>query len=231
MSLPWEHDDAVRSQTIRTRIVKVDDENSQQRVDLKARKNEKPKKIWRPIPFGFTSNPPEDTDGVLIQMGGRSDRSLYMDGGHEKYRPKKTPSGAAALFNEWGDIIRVFKDNADFVHQKKVNIRIGKGYDAGNSEAPEGETDDKSDEDTVTQSIVLEAGEKIEIEFEGSKVTVDSDGKVTCLAASRFAGGIEGMWVNVSGGRVNLGVPTPDSAAVPAVQTTAGPSSKVFAVV
>ena len=173
----WEHDDAVRSQTIRTRIVKVDDEKSQQRVDLKARKNEKPKKIWRPIPFGFTSVPPVDTDGVMIQMGGRSDRSLYMDGGHEKYRPKKTPDGCSALFNEFGDIIRVFKDNADVVHQSKVNIRVGKGYDAGNSEAPSGDTDDKSDEDTETISIVLD-GDTITITKDDSSVKLES-GKIT----------------------------------------------------
>jgi phage gp45-like len=177
MSNEWEHNDAVRSQTIRTRIVKVDDDNSQQRVDLKARKNEKPKKIWRPQDFGYTSNPPEDTDGVIVQMGGRSDRSLYMDGGHEKYRPKKTPEGCTALFNMHGDIIRVFKDSSDVVHQTKVNIRVGKGYDAGNSGTPDGDTDDKSSEDSETISIVLD-GDTITITKDDSSVKLES-GKIT----------------------------------------------------
>lgn len=229
MAVVWEHDDAVRAQTVRTRIVKVDDEKSQQRVDLKARKNEKPKKIWRPQDFGYSSVPPEDTDGVILQMGGRADRSLYFDGGHEKYRPKKTPEGCAVLFNMYGDIIRQFKDSQDHVHQKKINIRIGKGYDAGNSAAPEGDTDDKSSEDTKTISMVLEDGESIQLEYDGVKVTLFADGWVECEGTSGFAGGVGGMWINSDGNRINLGVATARGTATPAVQTTAGPSSKVFA--
>lgn len=229
-----EHDDAIRSTTRRARVVEVDDKGSQQRVDIRGLKNEKPKKIWRPQDFGFSSVPPKDSDGIMEQMGGRSDRSIYKDGGHEKYRPKRTPEGCAVLFNMHGDIIRVFKDNADVVHQKKVNIRIGKGYKAGEGGEGEGEggeegPDDESDQDTTTISIVLEDGESIKLEYDGSKVVIDAEGKITAEAADRFAGGVGGMWVNVQDGRVNLGVGDPDGIATPAVMTTDGPSSKVFA--
>jgi phage gp45-like len=230
MALPWEHDDAVRSQTIRTRIVKVDDEKSQQRVDLKARKNEKPKKIWRPMDFGFTSVPPEDTDGVLVQMGGRSDRSLYFDGGHEKYRPKKTPEGSAALFNMHGDIIRQFEKSQDHVHQKKINIRIGKGYDAGNSEAPEGETDDKSDEDEKTISIVMD-GDSIVISYEGAKVTWSEDelklekgSSTTVMTDSKITHTTQHCVVIAD--RVDLG----DEGGSPVGLCSGGCATKVFAV-
>lgn len=231
----YEHDDAIRVTTRRARIDKVDDGKSQQRVDIRGLKEEKPQKIWRPQDFGFSSNPPRDCDGLMIQMGSRSDRTLYLDGGHEKYRPKKTPEGGTVLFNHSGDIIRVFKKNLDVVHQKKINIRIGHGYKAGDSgegaEAGEGDQgiDDESDKDGRTISVVLEDGERIELEYDGSKVTIDAEGKITCLAASRFAGGVNGMWVNVFGGRVNLGVKSPDAMAVPQVVTTAGPSEVVFA--
>ncbi|UPT85185.1 hypothetical protein HAP41_0000033390 [Bradyrhizobium barranii subsp. apii] len=49
----YEHEDGIRSTTRRARVVKVDDKKSQQRIDLKGLKNEKPKKIWRPLDFGL----------------------------------------------------------------------------------------------------------------------------------------------------------------------------------
>lgn len=231
--MQFEHDDAVRSQTRRARIVKVDDKKSQQLVDLRGLKKEKPKEIWRPQDFGYTSVPPKDSDGVMIQMGGRSDRTLYMDGGHEKYRPKKTPDGCSALFNMHGDIIRVFKDNADVVHQKKVNIRIGKGYAAGQSGESSGDgPDDKSSEDTKTISLVLEDGQAITLTYEGSTVTINANGKIVAKAASQFSGGVNGgKWVVVRATRVDLGVSSPDGTAVPQVSTSAGFSSIVYAAV
>lgn len=171
----YEHEDGIRSTTRRARVVKVDDSRSQQRVDIKGLKNEKPKKIWRPQEFGSTSVPPKDCDGVMVQMGSRSDRTLYYDGGHEKYRPKNTPEGCKAIFNMHGDIIRVFKDNADVVHQKKINIRIGHGYAAGESgDSGEASTeiDDKSDQDTKTISVVMD-GDRVVITYEQAKVTLD----------------------------------------------------------
>jgi phage gp45-like len=175
--MQYEHDDAVRSTTRRARIVKVDDEKSQQRVDIKGLKNEKPKEIWRPMDFGFSSNPPKDSDGVMVQMGGRSDRTLYLDAGHEKYRPKKTPEGGTVLFNHSGDIIRVFKDNLDVVHAKKINLKIGKGYNAGESGSPSGETDDASKEGDDNISIVA-TKDAVTITFKDTSVKLEN-GKVT----------------------------------------------------
>lgn len=171
----------MRVTTRRARIVKVNDQGSQQLVDLKVLKNEKPQKVWRPQDFGFSSNPPQDCDGVVTQMGSRSDRTLYQDGGHEKYRPKKTPVGGAVLFNHTGDIIRVFKDNTDVVHQKVINIRIGHGYAAGqsgdgssgvgaDSGGGDDQPDDTSDQDTKTISVVLN-GDAITVAYQDAKVT------------------------------------------------------------
>jgi len=229
----YEHEDGIRSTTRRARVVKVDDSKSQQRVDLRGLTNEKPKKIWRTMDFGFTSVPPKDSDGIMGQMGSRSDRTTYRDGGHEKYRPKNTPAGCMAIFNQYGDIIRVFKDNADVVHQKKVNIRIGHGYAAGESgDSGDASTDidDTSDQDTKTISIVLEDGEAITLTYEGSTVTIRDDGHIVAQAANQFSGGVDGgRWVVVRSGRVDLGVTSPDGMATPQVEPTAGPSSIVFA--
>lgn len=233
--MQFEHEDGIRSSTRRARIKKVDDSRSQQRLEITGLKNEEAKKIWRTQDFGFSSHPPEKSDGIFEQLGSRSDRSTYRDAGHEKYRPKNTPEGGTVLFNHSGDIIRVFKDNLDAVHSKKINIRIGHGYDAGNS-GNEGEAstaiDDKQSDDTKTISIVAEDGVGITLTYQGSTVTIRDDGHIVAQAASQFSGGVDGgLWVVVRSSRVDLGVSSPDGVAVPAVTTTAGPSTKVFAVV
>lgn len=101
----FEHDDAVRSLLRRARVVKVDDSKSQQFVDLSGMASEKPKKIFRPQAHGFTSNPPVDSEGLLLALGGRSDRSVYLDGGHKDYRPKDTPQGGAILYDDKGNVV------------------------------------------------------------------------------------------------------------------------------
>lgn len=238
-----ELDDATRPTTRRSRIVEVDDKGTQQFVDIKGYKDEEPKRIWNTQPFGFTSNPPKDSDGIIDQMGSRSDRTFYRDAGHEKYRPKRTPEGGMAVFDMAGNIVRVFPEHTDVVNKEKINIRIGKGYKTGTEskdggyeegegggEGDKGE-DDESGEDEKTISIVLD-GDKVELTYEGSTVTIDNEGNVTAKAASRFAGGVDGgKWVVAKSGRVDLGVSSPDDEAPAKVMTEAGPSSIVWAVV
>jgi phage gp45-like len=170
-----EHDDGLRSSTRRARVQQVTDSGSQQLVNLTGLKNEAPQKIWRPQDFGFTSNPPQNSDGIIDQMGSRSDRTFYRDGGHQNFRPKNTPSGCSALFNQFGDIIRVFQNSADVVHQKQVNIRVGHGYNAGNSGdsgTPSTQVDDQSSKDTKTISLVATTS-NIVITFDKATVTLN----------------------------------------------------------
>ncbi len=229
--MQYEHDDAIRSATRRARIVKVDDSQSQQLVDISGLKNELPRKIWRPQDFGFSSNPPPDSDGILQQMGSRSDRTLYRDAGHEKYRPKNTPQGGTVLFNHTGDIIRVFADNLDVVHSKQLNIRIGKGYNAGKSQSPSGSTgpDDASQPGDTNISIVLTAND-VTISMGGSSIQMTAT-NIVVQAASDCAVGVNGRFVRIRPGRVDLGVASPTDQATPRVATDAGPSSIVYAVI
>lgn len=125
MSLNYELDDAVRTSIRRMRVVKVDDTGSQQRIDLKGLKNEEPKEIFRPQAHGFTSNPPKDSEGIAFALGGRSDRTVYFDGGHKEYRPKDTPSGGTVLYNHKGDIVSIVENDLRIVHAKKIEMKVG----------------------------------------------------------------------------------------------------------
>lgn len=163
--MQWDHDDGLRGANRRFRVVKVYDDGTQQLLDLSGMKKELPERVWRPMPHGFTSNPPKDSDGYMVAMGDRSDRMLYVDGGHKKYRPRNLPEGAMALYNHSGDIIRLFEDNADLVHAKKVTIKVGKGQDvSGNDGSKEPGADDHN-------ISIVATGEDIVITFDDVSVS------------------------------------------------------------
>jgi len=109
----WEHDDAIRSMIRRFQVLNVDDSGTQQILDLAGLYGEKPKRVLRVLPHGFTSNPPAGSDGLGLALGGRSDRLAYLDGGHEKHRPKNLPQGGAAIYDAYGKIIKVIEDETE----------------------------------------------------------------------------------------------------------------------
>jgi phage gp45-like len=145
----YEHDDAMRSNLRRFRVVKVYDDGTQQLLDLSGLKNEKPERVWRPQQHGFTSVPPEDSDGYMVGMGGRSDRMLYIDGGHKKYRPRNMKPGDVALYDDKGNIFKVVEAGAALAHNKSFSFKVGKGQDVSDND---GSKDPSSDD--VNISIV-----------------------------------------------------------------------------
>ena len=208
--MQWEHEDSLRSNIRRFRIVKVDDDGTQQRVNLKGMKTEQPEDVWRPMPHGFSSNPPKDSDGYMVGMGGRSDRMLYVDGGHKKYRPRKLPEGAVALYNHSGDVVRMVEQNLDMVHSKKINLQIGKGTDVSGN-------DGSKDADNSGQkniSVVL-TGESLVVTYGNAKSTY-TDNKIVH----------EAQTVVIKSDNVNLG----DEGGTPIGLCGGGCASKVKAI-
>lgn len=125
----WEHDDAVRTILRRARVLKVDDSGTQQKLNLAGLKNERPEKIVRVLDHGFTSNPPDDAEGILIQLGGRSDRSLFIGGEHKDKRQKNLKTGQAVLYDDKGNVIFAKGSDGLAVHAKegKVYVKPGDG--------------------------------------------------------------------------------------------------------
>jgi phage gp45-like len=118
--LSWEHDDAMRSKARRARIVKIDDSGTQQKADLRGLASDQPQKIVRILPHGFTSNPPLESEGVLLALGGRSDRLMFLGGEHKDHRQKNLKSGQAVLYDDKGNV--VFSKGGDGI---SVNARTG----------------------------------------------------------------------------------------------------------
>jgi phage gp45-like len=156
----------------RATVKKTDDSGSQQMLKkVTGLKSETFEDMYRPQPHGFSSHAPENSEGVFLALGGRSDRLLALGFEHKKYRPKDTPEGGTVLYNHTGDIVRIFKDNLDAVHAKTINIKIGKGQDVS------GETSAPAEDDGPTISIVLNQSD-VTVTFEDSSIKLES-GKIT----------------------------------------------------
>lgn len=106
--------DALRSMQRLARVVKVNDSGPQQIVDVHGAFGDKPRKIWRVQDFGYSSNPPAGSEGLLQALAGNSDRLIYRDGGHQEHRPKNLPAGGTALYDADGKLLKIVKEETTF---------------------------------------------------------------------------------------------------------------------
>ena len=110
-----EHAAAIRGALRRVAIVEVDDSGSQQRLRLSGLKSEEFRNVVRAHDFGFASNPPKGAEGLLLPQGGASNRAWAMGFEHKDYRQKDLPTGAVALYDHNGNVIKmVSKDGVSF---------------------------------------------------------------------------------------------------------------------
>src|SRR5262245_16551511 len=116
-----ERGDGIVGHLRRARVVKVDDSGTQQKVNLRGAASDRPEEVVRVLPHGFASNPPADAEGVLLSLGGRSDRLVFLGGEHKDKRIKDLPSGAAVLYDDKGNV--VFARSSDGI---AVRVKEGK---------------------------------------------------------------------------------------------------------
>lgn len=60
--------------------------------------------------FGFTSNPPSDTDVVVLPLGGKTSHGVIIATENGNYRIKSLPSGATAVYDRSGTKIVLNND-------------------------------------------------------------------------------------------------------------------------
>jgi len=122
--MSFEIDEALRGILRRARVTRVDDDGTQQLVDLSGLKNDKPRKVWHLQQYGVTGNPPADAEMLLLALGGGSDRPLALGGEHREHRPKGLPPGGVALYDAHGKVLKMIGDEVDLdAGGKPVRIR------------------------------------------------------------------------------------------------------------
>jgi phage gp45-like len=60
--------------------------------------------------FGFTSNLPKGTMGIVLPIGGKTAHGIIIATEHGSYRLKTLASGEAAIYNQWGDYVALKAD-------------------------------------------------------------------------------------------------------------------------
>lgn len=106
----------------RATLLDTDDSGSQQMMrKLRGLRSEFPEDVYRPQPHGLSSHAPAGSEGVLIALGGRSDRLLGIGFEHKDHRPRDLPRGATVLYDDKGNI--VYLKSADGV---AIEAKVGK---------------------------------------------------------------------------------------------------------
>jgi phage baseplate assembly protein V len=110
--------DGQRGMLRRATLVSVDDAGTQQMVGARGLKSEAFERVHRPQPHGFTSVPPSGSEGLLLSLGGRSDRALFLGGEQAGTRPAGLAAGATAIYDASGAIVSLVEKNIRVVAAK-----------------------------------------------------------------------------------------------------------------
>lgn len=118
---------AVRTMLRRAAVVSVNDQGSQQLLNVSGFVGDKPKNLVRIAEFGFASNPPDGGEGLIVCPGGRSDRAMFLGGELAKYRPKNQPVGGVTIYDAFNNAISFVQNNIRIVAAANVTITAPSG--------------------------------------------------------------------------------------------------------
>jgi phage baseplate assembly protein V len=120
-----ESDAAIKNMLRRATLVEVDDSGTQQKMRLKGVSGEELREVVRIQPYGFTSHPPAGSEGLLMNLGGRSDRAVVIGVEHPQSRPKGLGAGSQAIYDQHGNIVSLVQGKANFKHTTEIVLEAG----------------------------------------------------------------------------------------------------------
>ena len=109
-----ELDDSTSGQLIRVTVRQVDDSGKQQLASVYGFDGHPIDEAVRLQHFGASSNPPAGSEGHLLVPGGRYDRAVLLGLEHPDHKPLSLPSGAKAIYDASGNIIKLVGTEVDF---------------------------------------------------------------------------------------------------------------------
>ena len=191
----------------RVALKKVDDSGEQQLVDADGLASESFRQMVRVQPHGFSSNPPLDSEGMVLALGGRSDRAMVLGLEDPKTRQRDLPIGTSVLYDDQGSVVYVKGKDGIIVNAAKGDVSI---------------VSQKRDV-TITSGSDTDSGQQ-----PGNIVATSPKGQVRIKAAEDHVTIVPGTDHDPSK-RVYLGGTGSDGNVYAAVMTAAGPSINVYA--
>jgi phage baseplate assembly protein V len=117
--------DGLRTMLRRVRLVALDDAGTQQKGRVRGLKGEELDEVVRIQHFGLSSNPPADAEGVLLALGGRSDRGLLVGLEHKDFRPVGGEGGSTVLYDANGSRVALTAGVLTISHAGKIVLGAG----------------------------------------------------------------------------------------------------------
>lgn len=117
--------DTVMLLTGKAVIKMVDDSQGIQSVQLSALAGETLDKVPRIQNFGFTSNPPVNSEAIIISLGGQRENVAVITADNREFRFKDLAPGESAFYTDDGTVIHLKKGGlVDVVAATKVLISV-----------------------------------------------------------------------------------------------------------
>lgn len=109
----------------RTEIRETDDSGDLQKLKkILGYADEEITDAHRVSPFGFSSHAPVGSHGIAVAARGQRDLVAVLGAEHAPSRPKNLTAGQAALYDDKGNIIRMFGDGGMHIFGKKQDMTI-----------------------------------------------------------------------------------------------------------
>lgn len=106
------------------RVTAIDDSGSVQKVQAQLNGFETRDATPRLAEFGFTSNPPANSDVVFVFLGGNRTSGVAVATNHQPSRPTGLQPGEVQVYDLWGKSIYLTKDNGIVIDAKDTDITI-----------------------------------------------------------------------------------------------------------
>ncbi len=108
----------------RGRVKLVDDSGPVQKMQLLMSGMETPDKRYRVPEFGFTSNPPIDSDAIALHISGDRSAGVVIGTNHQPSRPTGLQPGESMIYSEDGKYIYLTASGGIVVEAKGQNVVV-----------------------------------------------------------------------------------------------------------
>ena len=112
----------IRALITYARVLRVDDSGELQLLQIEGYLSETREGVERIGEFGFASNPPTDSQAVVLARGGSRGKLLVIGIEDRRFRPKNLPSGSSEIYAQNGTRVRVNADGSIEIDGATVTI-------------------------------------------------------------------------------------------------------------
>lgn len=108
----------------RGRVKFVNDGGAVQILQVQLNGLETPDNRYRVAEFGFTSNPPIDSDAIALHVAGDRSAGVVLGTNHQASRPTDLPAGATMIYSEDGKSVYLTADDGIIIEAKGQNVVV-----------------------------------------------------------------------------------------------------------